>query len=140
MHHELEPTAKALASDGDKEMLEIATTGKSFKLKVCAAWAYGIRNEPSDNLLNLLMDDHEVVSFAARESCKMIAKKFTGRDVNYGPHTGADANEKADSRAMWELAFRKYSKMEKTQPVGDKAIKTIGNVRKKTAQEILGIE
>jgi len=140
LHYELEPTAKALASDGAKDMLELAANGKSFKLKVCAAWAYGIRNEPSDNLLNLLMDEHEVVSYAARESCKMIAKKYTGRDVNFGPHAGADADEKADARAMWELAFRKFAKAGPVAPTVNNAVKQVGNVKKKTVQEILGIK
>jgi hypothetical protein len=137
LHDELEGQAKSMADHTDNEIIEMAATSKNFKLRICAAWALGIKKEVNEILFNLLTDEHELVVYAAKQSCADICYKKYGKALDFGPPCGSTHEEKADAREMWERLFKKY---EKNPPI-NRSIDVITKPPKvKSPQEILNIE
>ncbi len=149
LHYELEPSAKAFAENPDPDILDVAKNSKNFRHRIALAWSFGKRGVADTMLFDLLTDEHPVVVYAAKNSCKMIARDVYGKTLDFGPHFDASEEEKADSRALWEITLKKYKEIiDKELAKRDKegAVSKVGNVakppppKKKTVQEILGIE
>jgi len=149
LHYELEPSAKAFAENPDPDILDVAKNSKNFRHRIALAWSFGKRGVADTMLFDLLTDENPVVVYAAKNSCKMIAQDVYGKILDFGPHFDATQEEKADSRALWEITLKKYKEIiDKELAKSDKegAVKKVGNTikppppKKKTPQEILGIE
>ena len=146
IHKKLEPTARSLAHNSDNDMLEIAATSKSFQHRIVAAWAMGMRHKPDEKLLNLLVDEHDLVVYAAKQSCIEICKNRYGQILDFGPFPNCAQEEKADSRALWEATFNRYEKIienalntEKDAEKGADTIKKL-TAPKKSVADILEFE
>jgi len=124
--------AEALAKEKDKELVTTAAESRDFRHRVAAAWAMGLMLNHDEELLKLLMDESPFVRLAAREACMHVALCKYGSDVDFGPAGAAEDSELADSRALWELYFRKKEK--------DKAQRKLENKKETDPRKILGVE
>jgi hypothetical protein len=164
MHDELRGTATTLAEEKDNELLEIACNSKGYRNRIAGAWAIGIRygkhsqtdSMNAEMLLNLLTDEHELVVYAARESCKHISLIRFAKDVDFGPQMNSSHEERGSARELWEGFFNKknkehqerVAKQKESAPKDankqvDKTFNKLANTRMingKTVQEILGVE
>lgn len=124
--------AKLLVSENDADLIDIAVHSKDFQHRVAAGWHYGLAKKIDDCLYKLLTDEHPLVSYAARESCKSIAiKKFNARNVDFGPEPNASQAHKNDAAELWRVYFDKKIKSTPVQPVP--------KPKEKTPAEILGL-
>jgi hypothetical protein len=89
----------------DPKEIKKHSTSDSIKDKIAAAYAYGLGTISSidDNLLQLMLDDDNMVSIAARESMIFIAnKKLTNFVVDCGPSPHATKTEKYLASCVWK--------------------------------------
>ena len=95
-------------------------------------------------LLNLLTDEHELVVYAARESCKHISLIRFAKDVDFGPQMNSSHEERGSARELWEGFFKQKENTPKdADKQVDKTFNKLANPRMingKTVQEILGVE
>ncbi len=125
--------AKVLMDENDKDLIDIAIHSKDFQHRIAAAWHFGLAKKIDDCLFKLLTDEHPLVSFAARESCKSIAsKKFGARNVDFGPEANASQEHKNDAAELWRVYFDKKIKSTPVKPVPL-------SPKEKTTAEILGL-
>lgn len=165
MHDQLQGTATTLAAEKDNELLDIACNSKGYRNRIAGAWAIGMKygkhsqtdKMDVDLLLNLITDEHELVVYAARESCKHIALIRFGKDVDFGPQMNSSHEERGSSRELWESFLSKKEKdlqqynakkaAEEANKNANKQFEKTGNnlaaprlINGKTVKEILGVE
>jgi hypothetical protein len=116
IHDEVKNTAYHLAAMEDDDALEAACHSKGYRNRIAGVWAYGLKygNKTGkfkfEPVLELLSDEHELVTYAAKMSCiHMYLARYNER-VDFGPTFQASPEEKNDAREMWELMFRKKEK------------------------------
>jgi|688.fasta_scaffold244828_3 hypothetical protein len=158
MHDELKNTAYHLAALDDDDALDAACHSKGFRNRIAGVWAYGLKygnksgNFKYEPVLEMLSDEHELVTYAAKASCIHMYLNRYGENVDFGPTFQASQEEKNDAREMWELMFRKkektYSATEKpsakpTKEEENNSLKRISkpiSPKQKSVQEILEFE
>lgn len=165
MHDELKGTATMLAEEKDNDLLDIACNSKGYRNRIAGAWAIGIKygkhsqtnQMDADRLLNLITDEHELVVYAARESCKHIALIRFAKDVDFGPQMNSSHEERGSARELWEGFLNKKEKelqqynakkaADESGKNANKAVeKTVNKlaaprtINGKTVQEILGVD
>jgi hypothetical protein len=96
---------EGLRQDKEPDMIDAAANSKDFRHRLAVAWYYGHELKPEENLLKLLCDENLWVRMGAREACEHIACVKYGKTVDFGPASGADVSEQADSRGLWEMYF-----------------------------------
>lgn len=105
----------------EKEIRKLAKS-KEVVDRVAAAYAIGLSNLSTidDALFDLLLDDNNIVSIAARESFVYIANdKLNNFLVDQGPPPSANKNKKYEASVLWRiflshnrLTHNNYSKEE----------------------------
>lgn len=114
--------AKGLVEQKNEELIELSVNSTDFNHRIAAAWAFGIRKEPTDCLLRLLEDRHPLVSLAAHESCISIAKTRYKDSVDFGPFE-TDAGGKKSAGELWAVYFERK---DKGQPIAKSPAQILG--------------
>lgn len=108
--------AKILKKEDDLDLTEMAVHSKDFQHRIAAAWYYGLVLKHDDCLLRLIVDEHPLVSLAARESCCAIASKvYDSKNVDFGPVINSNMESKIEAKLMWGTYLEKKSAKQKTK-------------------------
>lgn len=128
--------ANSLLKIDDKNMVEAAVHAKSPTNRAAAAVYFSLKKDPNECLFKLLNDENQTVVKEARNSCIKIAKEKYGDEVDLGPFD-EEAESKSTASEMWQLYFQKVANQ---QPKINQPVENKSEPKKKTPQEILGVE
>lgn len=142
--------AQTLHEERNEELVELSVRSVDFHHRIAAAWCYGLSMQYSDCLGVLLIDEHPLVSCAARESLICIANdiplpklhRVGHYRIDFGPKDlQATKPEKESCLSLWEAFFDKRKKSLGEKPPVEKVLnKPKDEPKKRTPAEILGIE
>lgn len=142
--------AETLKEERNEELVELSVRSVDFHHRIAAAWYYGLCMKYSDCLGVLLIDEHPLVSCAARESLICVANdiplarlhRLGHYRIDFGPKDlSATKAEKESCLSLWEAFFDRRKKTQGDAPPVEKVSNKAPEPKpKKSVEEILGIK